>query len=325
MVVAGVVLSGSTGHTTSLNPLADQTSDASVLDPAAATSVAAIVADQTGLLVTPEVNSSAKTLNAQVSLPTSDDGTLASPDVVDTSGATARGITTYSVQAGDTLQSIATEFDVTSDTILWANSTVNPNTALTPGQQLTILPISGVQYTVQPGDTAQSVATHFQSDANQILAFNNIPTLAPAQTIVVPNGVMPQSAGAPSVASAVPAGVVSTTGSISQAPIGAGPGSLSNSYAFGYCTWYVATRRAVPNGWGDAIDWYGNAQRDGYSVGSVPRVGAIAWSGVGYSGHVAYVESVSGGNVTVSEMNWNGGWDRVDFRTVSASSFRYIY
>ncbi|HUC86834.1 MAG TPA: LysM peptidoglycan-binding domain-containing protein [Candidatus Saccharimonadales bacterium] len=326
LMVGAVVLTGSTGHATGLNALADQTSSGAALDPAAAATVAATVASQTDLLVTPEADSNAQTLNAQISLPTSDNGTLAAPDVVNTSGATNPGVTTYTVQAGDTLQSIATDFDITSDTIVWANN-LSASSSLTPGQQLTILPVSGVQYTVQAGDTPQSVAAHFQANADQILAFNNISGgLTPAQTIVVPDGVMPQQADAatPSVATTVPAGTAVSATTI-DTPVGAGPGSISNSYAKGYCTWYVATKRTVPNDWGNAINWYGAAQASGYSVGTVPRPGAIAWSGVGYYGHVAYVESVSGSNVTISEMNWNGGWDKVDFRTVPASTFRYIY
>jgi surface antigen len=323
MLVGGVVLSGSAGHTSQLSPVADQAGYSSVLDQSAETNVAAAVAQQTDLLITPQVSSTAKTLNSQVSLPTSDDGTLASQEEVNTTGAGARGTTTYTVQAGDTLASIATEFDVTSGTIMWANN-LTPSSALTPGQQLTILPISGVQYTVVAGDTAQSVATHFQANADQILAFNNDQSsgLQPGQAIIVPDGVLPQAAQpAATVAPAAPAGTVSA----SQTAVHAGPGSIGNSYAFGYCTWYVATKRSIPGWWGNAIDWYSNAQISGYSVGTVPRVGAIAWSGAGYYGHVAYVEAVNGDNVTVSEMNWDGGWDRVDFRTTSASSFRYIY
>jgi len=98
-----------------------------------------------------------------------------------------------------------------------------------------------------------------------------------------------------------------------------------NGYAYGYCTYYVASRRAVPSNWGNANQWYYNAQASGFSVGSTPVAGAIAWTGAGYYGHVAYVESVSGGMVTVSEMNYNGGWNRVSSRTVPASTFRYIY
>ncbi len=81
-----------------------------------------------------------------------------------------------------------------------------------------------------------------------------------------------------------------------------------NRFDWGYCTWWVAQRRAVT--WnGNAIDWYANAQDDGYAVGNTPAPGAILvrrsayWGGYG---HVAYVESVSGTTFTVSEMNVAG-------------------
>jgi surface antigen len=73
------------------------------------------------------------------------------------------------------------------------------------------------------------------------------------------------------------------------------------------------------------VNWYYNAQASGFRVGSVPVVGAIAWTPAGYYGHVAIVDGVSGGMVTISEMNGPAGWGRVDTRTVSASDFRYIY
>lgn len=321
MLVGAVVLTGSTGHPARLNPLADQTGFGSVLDPAAAASVAAKVADQTNLLVNHQADTTAKTLNSQVSLPTSDDTTLAQPQVVNTAGAATRGTISYAVQPGDTLASIAAQFNITSDTVRWANN-LGASDSLTPGQKLVILPISGVQYLVQPGDNAQSVADHFQSNADQIIAFNNAETagLQPGQMIVVPDGVMP-GVVTPAAAVAAPAGVTVSSQATTVHTQAGGP----NRYAFGYCTWYVATQRAIPGWWGNAADWYSNAQISGYKVGATPAVGAIAWTGAGYYGHVAYVIGVSGNMVTVHEMNWNGNWDRVTSRTVPASTFRYIY
>lgn len=98
----------------------------------------------------------------------------------------------------------------------------------------------------------------------------------------------------------------------------------SNGYSRGYCTWYVANKRYVPSGLGDANTWYSRASHYGLSVGSKPAVGAIAQTSVGPLGHVAYVESVNGDMVTISEMNYVG-WNRVSTRTVPASTFRYIY
>jgi hypothetical protein len=81
-----------------------------------------------------------------------------------------------------------------------------------------------------------------------------------------------------------------------------------NRFDWGYCTWWVAQRRTVT--WmGNAIEWYGNAQAQGYAVGDTPAPGAIlvrrsaVWGGYG---HVAYVESVEGTTFTVSEMNVAG-------------------
>jgi surface antigen len=322
-MVSAVVLSGSTGHSARLNPLADQAGYGSTLDKAAAVEVAAKVASQTDLLVTSDVNTSAKTLNSQVAIATTDDGTLAKRQVVDTAGSASRGILQYSVKPGDTLASVAINFNVTSDTVRWANDLADAD-SLKPGQVLTILPISGLQYKVGAGDTAEALANKYQSNADQIIAFNNaeVKGLQPGQTIIIPDGVMPEAPKATPASATTPA-----SRSTSSAPsrVAYSPGSRANGYAYGYCTWYVATRRAVPNNWGNANTWYSNAQISGYGVGSTSVPGAIAWTGAGYYGHVAYVESVSGGMVTVSEMNYNGNWGRVTSRTVPASSFRYIY
>jgi surface antigen len=96
-------------------------------------------------------------------------------------------------------------------------------------------------------------------------------------------------------------------------------GASSDWYAYGYCTWYVAGRRPVGQ-WNDASAWKSQAKADGWTVSAIPVVGAIAWQ----SGHVAYVESINGSNVTVSEMNYKG-WNIISSRTVPASTFTYIY
>jgi len=120
--------------------------------------------------------------------------------------------------------------------------------------------------------------------------------------------------------------------------------SCSDSFAYGDCTWYVATRRCIPWG-GNANAWYYNASKMGYQEGSVPEVGAVAvWDqGQGganaWYGHVAYVEVVGpdlgvgsipvvpAGDFEISEMNW-GDWDQVDYRLLpdTATYFQgFIY
>ncbi|MFY9615096.1 MAG: CHAP domain-containing protein [Candidatus Dormiibacterota bacterium] len=77
-------------------------------------------------------------------------------------------------------------------------------------------------------------------------------------------------------------------------------------FSWGWCTWYVSSRRYVP--WmGNAIEWWPNARSFGFAEGSTPKVGAIMVTRESWYGHVAYVESVDpDGGFTVSEMNYKG-------------------
>ncbi len=102
----------------------------------------------------------------------------------------------------------------------------------------------------------------------------------------------------------------------------------SNTYDYGYCTWYVKNRRgaSIPNQLGNANQWYFNAQRLGLPVGSEPRPGAVGTTTRGALGHVVYVESVNGdGTITISEMNALAGWGKMNTRTANAGEFVYIY
>jgi surface antigen len=116
---------------------------------------------------------------------------------------------------------------------------------------------------------------------------------------------------------------ISTTTSTTKAKTTSSVGSTAgNTYYAGYCTWYVKNRRPdIPNRLGNASSWVSNASAQGFATGSTPVVGAVGQQG----NHVVYVESVNGdGTVTISDMNY-AGWNVVTTRTVSASSFYYIY
>lgn len=95
--------------------------------------------------------------------------------------------------------------------------------------------------------------------------------------------------------------------------------SGSNSYPYGWCTYYVASRRNVPSQWGNAGSWLYSASASGYATGSAPQAGAIIVTGESGYGHVGIVESASGGSVTISEMNYNG-WGVTSSRTISTGS-----
>jgi LysM repeat protein len=130
----------------------------SSLDAAATANVAADVATKSSLLVAHEATKSADTMNQQVALVSADDISLGKRQVVATAGNATRDITTYSVQSGDTLSTIASKFNITTSTIKWSNE-MSDSDSIKPGQNLTILPVTGLLYTVKSGDTADSLAT----------------------------------------------------------------------------------------------------------------------------------------------------------------------
>lgn len=100
---------------------------------------------------------------------------------------------------------------------------------------------------------------------------------------------------------------------------------LTNSYTWGNCTAYVASKLPVPGDWGNAVSWGYQAAAQGYEVSDLPKVGTIAWSITdSYLGHVAIVEAVNGGQVIISEMNYQG-LGVVDTRVANPGEFRYIY
>lgn len=116
-------------------------------------------------------------------------------------------ISIYVVRQGDTLSGIATMFGVTPNTIVGANSIKGG--VIHPGDELIILPITGIEHTVQKGETLASLAKKYNSDATDIALYNNLSstdTLAAGQMIVIPNGeaaaTTPTTASASAVASA---------------------------------------------------------------------------------------------------------------------------
>jgi len=82
-------------------------------------------------------------------------------------------VITYTVQTGDSLFSIAEQFSLKPETLLWGNYEVledNPH-LLKPGQVLNILPVDGTYYQWSEGDSLERVAVFFGVDVQAIVAF----------------------------------------------------------------------------------------------------------------------------------------------------------
>ncbi len=102
-------------------------------------------------------------------------------------------ISIYVVREGDTLTQIAEMFDISVNTILWANN-LNRNDRITPGQTLVMLPVPGILYEVKEGDTIASIAKKWKGDVDEIIQFNDFSPnqkLSIGMTVIVPNAEAP--------------------------------------------------------------------------------------------------------------------------------------
>ncbi|MFA6315478.1 MAG: M23 family metallopeptidase [Candidatus Paceibacterota bacterium] len=98
-------------------------------------------------------------------------------------------ISTYVVREGDTVSSVAKMFNVSVNTILWANN-IGSKSVLKTGQTLVILPISGLDHTVIKGENLQSIAKKYNADTNEILAYNDLlvsSKIFVGQHLIIPN------------------------------------------------------------------------------------------------------------------------------------------
>src|SRR5712691_4258525 len=102
-------------------------------------------------------------------------------------------IRTYSVEEGDTVRTIATQFGVTNETIIWQNDLTDPD-ILQVGQELHILPFSGLIHEVRPGDTLASVANGYDALIADVIGANKLSApyiIVVGQKLAVPGGYRP--------------------------------------------------------------------------------------------------------------------------------------
>ncbi len=98
-------------------------------------------------------------------------------------------ISEYTVVEGDTIESVAKQFNISVDTILWANDLKRTST-IKIGQKLAILPISGVSYKIKSGDTVSEIAERFNISQRELVEFNDLQDgrLVIGDTIIIPGG-----------------------------------------------------------------------------------------------------------------------------------------
>lgn len=243
------------------------------------------------------------------------------------------GIIKYVVEGGDTIFSIAAKFGIDAATILQENN-LYADDIIKPGMELTILPVSGTTERVDAGETLEGIATKHGADINEIKKFNKLvlnSDIEEGQILIIPGGrreikERPHPEARDTMlaqenhASASRIGIVTARSTRQRAARSyvARRGSV-NGFPWGYCTWYVASRRGDVTWRGNAGAWLRNAKAQGRATGRVPAKGAIIVTNESWWGHVGIVESVQGDKVTISEMNY-AGFGRVSKRTISNKS-----
>jgi surface antigen len=213
---------------------------------------------------------------------------------------------TVMAPAGATVETLAAEYGRNASAIAWANDLIF-GTEPAAGSPVLLPPGPGALVKVVAGELPSEFAEGLGIDPSLLLEYNVIQAdqpLAADTYLQVPIG-------------SAPAGALNSEAFVPEAPgvPEVPPNHGSDSFPYGYCTYYVATLRNVS--WsGNANEWWVNA-RPYRPEGQVPVAGAIVVFDYAPDGHVGFVESVNAdGTFVISEMNY-GWWAHVDQRTIS--------
>lgn len=242
---------------------------------------------------------------------TSASGKLEKPNI--TNITSSRGVLKHVVEDGETMESIAQKYGISTDEIRWSNG--KKDTSVAVGDLLYVPSSSGIVYVVKSGDTAASIAEKYGSTAAEIIAMNDLEVSGVTEglRIFIQGGSLPETER-PEYVKPAPPSTYTYLGNSSERQNMEVIGyiyNLGGPYVAGQCTqWAWAKWRErgleVPGNWGNAYSWAGRARAAGYRVDNVPEAGAIFQTSAGWYGHVGYVESVNAdGSVVVTEMNYS--------------------
>ncbi len=246
----------------------------------------------------------------------------------------SRGVIEYTVAEGESMDTIAAKYGVSTDQIRWSNGLKNTN--VSAGTVLYIPSTSGIVYTVKSGDTIESIVEKYGSSVNEIVALNDLEVsgISEGMKILIKNGDLPETERPEYVAP-----VVRPTYTYTYTYLGS-TSERQNIEVVGYfynigggqcVNWAYYMRPDLHDlyGWslGNANTWAARATKS--VVDRTPSAGAIFQTSSGWYGHVGYVEAVNAdGSITVTEMNYSYVPYRVIRATIPASAvgnFYYIH
>jgi murein DD-endopeptidase MepM/ murein hydrolase activator NlpD len=119
-------------------------------------------------------------------------GALVKPDIASTKKIKRprTEVISYTVQSGDSISTIASEFEITVSTILWENN-LSSYSIIRPGDKLTILPVSGLTHKVAKGENLSSIAKKYNIEEKKIIESNKLTDssqLAVGQNLIISGG-----------------------------------------------------------------------------------------------------------------------------------------
>jgi len=98
-------------------------------------------------------------------------------------------VSVYVIRKGDSISQIAEMFNVSVNTILWAND-LKKGEKLVEGETLLVLPLSGVNHKVLKGETLKGIAKKYKVEVVDIAVVNGITedsSLAIGDELIIPN------------------------------------------------------------------------------------------------------------------------------------------
>lgn len=308
--------------------------------------VVASLADSMNLASTDAVSSNYVMVNVLNDAGQNSTNKLDKKTITDTSHLYRCGVNTYKVATGDTMDSIADQFQITTDQIRWSNGLKTKDISV--GQDLLIPGTPGIVYKVKSGNTIESLASKYGSSVEKIITCNDLETdatLVEGSTIVLPDGSLPETERPEYVAptpvytySYTYSGSTNDRQNMRTIATGFYVNSPGNKMVAGQCTWYAWYMRATDSrslgalpsaSLGNAYSWANVLRGYGYRVDRTPEVGAVFQTTAGWYGHVGYVTAVNDdGSITVREMNYGYAAYRVTESEIPASrvgNFNYIH
>lgn len=99
-------------------------------------------------------------------------------------------ISIYIVRPGDTLSDIANMFNVSVNTIRWGND-ISRSESIQPGQELVILPVTGIKYTVKTGGSLRDIIEKHGGNLEEAVEYNGYGAdehLSAGTEVIIPDG-----------------------------------------------------------------------------------------------------------------------------------------